>query len=150
MLSRVVRVVPSCDLWTSSGSMSAGRRPPRRSGYATWTSTRRKRIAKADLERLMTEADASREYRLPRQMAATTSPVDGMMATIMTRLDSYQAGPDGLVDVTDPDFLSRTEMAGRRQALEYARFLPDRVPGYEHTSLAAMRSCLGIRETRRA
>jgi hypothetical protein len=40
-------------------------------------------------------------------------------------------------------------MEGRRQALEYARFLVDRVPGYENASLIALSSQIGIRETRR-
>ena len=38
-------------------------------------------------------------------------------------------------------------MAGRRQALEYARFLVDRVPGYEHASLVALSTQIGVRET---
>jgi len=40
-------------------------------------------------------------------------------------------------------------MEGRRQALEYARFLVDQVPGYERASLVAMSSQIGLRETRR-
>ena len=40
-------------------------------------------------------------------------------------------------------------MEGRRQALEYARFLIERVPGYEQASLIAFSSQIGIRETRR-
>jgi hypothetical protein len=68
----------------------------------------------------------------------------------MTRLDSVRHGPDGsLVTATDPWFLSEAEMAGRRQVLEYVRFLRDRVPGYEAASLVAMGTGIGIRETRR-
>ena len=40
-------------------------------------------------------------------------------------------------------------MEGRRQALEYARFLKDRVPGYERSSFAGFGVQIGIRETRR-
>ena len=40
-------------------------------------------------------------------------------------------------------------MAGRRQVLEYVRFLRDRVPGYERASLVAMGTGVGVRETRR-
>jgi hypothetical protein len=40
-------------------------------------------------------------------------------------------------------------MEGRRQALEYARFLHDRVPGYENADLAGFGVQIGIRETRR-
>ena len=40
-------------------------------------------------------------------------------------------------------------MAGRRQALEYARFLVDQVPGYERARLVALGTQVGVRETRR-
>jgi len=40
-------------------------------------------------------------------------------------------------------------MAGRRQALEYVRFLVDRVPGYERARLIAFSTQIGVRETRR-
>jgi hypothetical protein len=40
-------------------------------------------------------------------------------------------------------------MEGRRQALEYVRFLVDRVPGYADASLAALSTQIGVRETRR-
>ena len=46
-------------------------------------------------------------------------------------------GDGGVKNATDPEILSRAEMEGRRQALEYARFLVDRVPGYENASLIA-------------
>jgi hypothetical protein len=68
----------------------------------------------------------------------------------MTRLAPTATTPDSrLVNATDPDFLTTAEMAGRRQALEYARFLVDRVPGYERASLVGFGSQLGVRETRR-
>jgi hypothetical protein len=53
------------------------------------------------------------------------------------------------VNATDPELLSRAEMEGREQALEYVRFLRDRVPGYEQASLASFGTQIGIRETRR-
>jgi hypothetical protein len=40
-------------------------------------------------------------------------------------------------------------MEGRRQALEYVRFLVDRVPGYEHAALGTLSTQIGVRETRR-
>jgi len=71
-------------------------------------------------------------------------------ATVMTRLDSNRRDDDGrIVDATDPWFLTEAEIAGRRQALEYARFLRDRVPGYESASLVALGTGIGVRETRR-
>jgi FAD dependent oxidoreductase len=63
------------------------------------------------------------------------------MMTNMTRV----AG----VDATDPDALSKAEMEGRRQALEYTRFLIDKVPGYEKAELGGFSTHIGVRETRR-
>ena len=54
-----------------------------------------------------------------------------------------------MVNATDPGLLTEAEMAGRRQALEYARFLVDKVPGYERARLVALGSQIGVRETRR-
>jgi FAD dependent oxidoreductase len=54
-----------------------------------------------------------------------------------------------MANATDPELLSRAEIAGRRQALEYARFLVDRVAGYERASLVALGTQIGVRETRR-
>jgi hypothetical protein len=68
----------------------------------------------------------------------------------MTRLPSTGRDADGrLISATDPEFLTAAEIAGRRQAVEYARFLVDRVPGYERASLVAIGTQIGIRETRR-
>jgi FAD dependent oxidoreductase len=54
-----------------------------------------------------------------------------------------------VVNATDPVLLTEAELAGRRQALEYVRFLVDRVPGYERARLAALSTQVGVRETRR-
>ena len=112
---------------------------------------RRRAIPKAVLHQLMAEAAESGDYDLPRREGSDhVTPVDGMIATVMTRLDSYRRAPDGrIVNATDPWFLTEAEMAGRRQALEYVRFLVDRVPGYECASLVALGTQIGVRETRR-
>lgn len=112
---------------------------------------RRRTITKRALHALMDEAVGSGAYDLPRRDGSDhVTPVDGMVATIMTRLDSYRRDIDGrIINATDPWFLTEAEMAGRRQALEYVRFLRDRVPGYERASLVALGTQLGVRETRR-
>jgi len=112
---------------------------------------RRRTVAKADLHALMAAAAESGTYDLPRREGSDhVTPIDGVTATIMTRLESTRPGADGrIVNVTDPWFLTEAEMAGRRQALEYARFLVDRVPGYEQASLVALGTQVGVRETRR-
>jgi hypothetical protein len=112
---------------------------------------RRRAVSKTVFHALMAEAAESGAYDLPRREGSDhITPVDGMIATVMTRLDSYRRDPGGrIVNATDPWFLTQAEMAGRRQALEYVRFLVDRVPGYERASLVALGTQVGVRETRR-
>lgn len=111
---------------------------------------RRATVTKDDLHERM-RAAAGDGYDLPRREGSDhVTPIDGVTATIMTRLEPNEPGPGGrLVNTTDPAFLTAAEIAGRRQALEYARFLVDRVPGYERASLVALGTQVGIRETRR-
>lgn len=111
----------------------------------------RKAVSKDEVHALMAEAAESGEYELPRREGSDhITPVDGMTATVMTRLDHVRRTGDGrVVNATDPDVLSEAEMEGRRQALEYARFLVDKVPGYEDAALIALSSQIGMRETRR-
>ena len=112
---------------------------------------RRRSIPTAEFHRRLTDAAESGDYDLPRREGSDhVTPVDGMIATVMTRLDSYRLADDGrIVNATDPWFLTEAEIAGRRQALEYVRFLVDRVPGYERASLVSLSTGIGVRETRR-
>ena len=111
---------------------------------------RRRAVSKAEFHELMSNAAASGDYDLPRREGSDhITPIEGTTATIMTRLDSYRREGDTIVSVTDPDFLTAAEIAGRRQALEYVRFLVDRVPGYERAHLIALGTQIGVRETRR-
>jgi hypothetical protein len=112
---------------------------------------RRRTIDKAEFHRLMAEAAESGDYDLPRKEGSDhITPVDGVTATVMTRLASYERRADGtVINATDPEFLTQAEMDGRRQALEYVRFLVDRVPGYERAALGTFSTQIGVRETRR-
>jgi hypothetical protein len=112
---------------------------------------RRREITKDDLHALMVAAAEAGEYDLPRREGSDhITPVDGMIATVMTRVDQVQTDDPGNVrNATDPAVLTAAEIAGRRQALEYARFLTDRVPGYENARLVALSTQIGLRETRR-
>ena len=111
---------------------------------------RRGTLSKSALNALMAEASSSGAYDMPRREGSDhVTPVEGVTATIMTRLESFRRDDDRVVNATDPDFLTAAEIAGRRQALEYVRFLTDRVPGYEHASLATLGTQIGVRETRR-
>ncbi len=111
---------------------------------------RRRSIDKAGLHALMEAAAESGEYELPRREGSDhITPIDGMTATIMTRVEHVEEKDGVVVNAADPEILTRVEMEGRRQALEYARFLIDKVPGYESASLVALGSQIGLRETRR-
>jgi hypothetical protein len=54
------------------------------------------------------------------------------------------------VDATDAVQLSAGEVEGRRQVIEYLRFLRAEVPGFERADLIDVGTQLGVRETRRA
>jgi glycine/D-amino acid oxidase-like deaminating enzyme len=53
------------------------------------------------------------------------------------------------VDATDAWQLSAGEVEGRRQVIEYLRFLRAEVPGFERAELIDVGTQLGVRETRR-
>jgi ribulose 1,5-bisphosphate synthetase/thiazole synthase len=111
---------------------------------------RRRGVDRAALHALMADAAESGAYDLPRREGSDhPTPIPGVTATIMTRLAPTGDAAGRTINASDPDFLTQAEMAGRRQALEYVRFLVDRVPGYEHASLVGMGIQLGVRETRR-
>ena len=44
-----------------------------------------------------------------------------MMATNMTRVQSFESSGGKFRNATDPDLLTSAEIEGRRQALEYLR-----------------------------
>lgn len=111
---------------------------------------RRKTIDKSGLHALMAQAAESGDYALPRREGSDhITPTPGVMATVMTRVTPERRDGDVVVNATDPDVLTAAEVEGRRQALEYARFLTDRVPGYETASLVGLSTQIGLRETRR-
>lgn len=107
-------------------------------------------ITKDELHGLMSEAAASGDFQLPRTEGSDhITPIDGVTATVMTRIDQIEIRSGSLANATDPGILTRAEIEGRRQALEYVRFLVERVPGYAHASLGALSTQIGLRETRR-
>lgn len=111
---------------------------------------RRKAISKQEFHRLMAAAAESGKYRLPRKEGSDhITPVNHMTATIMTRLPSFCRRGEEVINATDPHLLSDAEIEGRRQAIEYIRFLRDCVPGYEQAQLSTFGFQIGVRETRR-
>jgi hypothetical protein len=110
----------------------------------------RKKITKEQFHALMSAAAESGQYRLPRKEGSDhITPVDHMTATIMTRLPSYFKKGETVVNATDPQLLTDAEIEGRLQAIEYIRFLRDKVPGYEKAQLSTFGMQIGVRETRR-
>jgi glycine/D-amino acid oxidase-like deaminating enzyme len=103
---------------------------------------RARAVKKDELHALMQAAIESGAYDLPRKEGSIhVTPLPGVMATNMTRVME--------VDPTDVEQLSRAESEGRRQALEYFRFLKERVPGYAGAALANLSTQIGVRESRR-
>lgn len=99
-------------------------------------------VKKDALWTLMEEASSSGDYKLPRlEGSVHITPYRGIMATNMVRMT--------IEDPTDPVALSKAEMEGRIQAMEYHRFMKDRVPGYEDSVLLNFSTYVGIRESRR-
>jgi hypothetical protein len=84
----------------------------------------------------------SGDYRLPRREGSThVTTAPGVQFVHMTRVAH--------LDPRDPLALSVAEREGRDQAMEYARFLRDCVPGYADAQVTWMARRIGIRESRR-
>jgi hypothetical protein len=99
-------------------------------------------VKRPQLEEMMKSANLSGQYRLPREEGSVhITPLPGVVATNMTRVAN--------VNATDPVQLTQAEVEGRKQALEYVRFLRTEVPGYERAYLINFSTQIGIRETRR-
>ena len=99
-------------------------------------------LSRAAFVEKLKEAAASGNYDLPRKEGSVhITPIPGVMATILTRVS--------VADPTNPWDLTRAETEGRRQALEYERFLRDFVPGYKDARIVAFSTQIGVRETRR-
>lgn len=104
--------------------------------------SRARQVTKKQLWNMMAEAVHTDGYHLPRlEGSVHITPYEGIMATNMVRMK--------VDDPTDPIQLSSAEIEGRRQALEYHRFLRERVPGYEKSVLLNFSAHLGVRESRR-
>jgi hypothetical protein len=111
------------------------------------------RLANVDVERAMqttesalhmkmAQAAASGDYDLPRAGGDIfRTPLPGVIATNITRMSG--------VDPTDPIQLTQAEIEGRQQAMEYARFFCEQIPGYEKAYLAGLATQIGVRESRR-
>jgi len=95
----------------------------------------------------MDAAEATGEFRFPRRGAILRPqkhPYEWRVNVTQLR------NPDGsATDGTDARSLSAGEIEGRRQIVEYLRFLRTCVPGFEEAYALDIAPQLGIRETRR-
>lgn len=78
---------------------------------------------------------------LRRDGSVHATTVEGTQFVHMTKVAE--------LDPRDPRALTKAEISGRLQAVEYARFLRDRVPGFEHADIGWLARRIGIRESRR-
>ena len=107
----------------------------------------RAREAPGTIPALMEQAEARGEFRFPRKGAIVRpqkNPVEWRVN--VTQLKSADGSA---IDGTDARQLSAGETEGRRQVVEYYRFLKTCVPGFERAYLVDIAAQLGVRETRR-
>lgn len=103
---------------------------------------RAKQVKHAELVALMKSANASGDYRLPREDGSWhITPHPGVIQANMVRVPG--------VDPTDPFAVTQAEIEGRRQTGEYVRFLKGKVPGFENAYLLKTSDHIGVRESRR-
>jgi hypothetical protein len=110
----------------------------------------RKSVSKQEFHARMAQATQSGQYDLPRREGSDhATPIPGVMATNMTRVQSFAAADGSFRNACDPELLTSAEIEGRRQALEYLRFLKAEIPGYAKAELVAFGTQIGVRESRR-
>ena len=96
---------------------------------------------------LMEAAERSGEFRFPRRGAIVRPQKHaGEWRVNVTQLRNADGSA---VDGTDARALSAAEFEGRRQAVEYLRFLRAKAPGFGRAYLLDLAPQVGIRETRR-
>lgn len=95
----------------------------------------------------MEEAEAKGEFRFPRR-GVIVRPQKHAYEWRVNVTQLRNADGDA-VDGTDAVSLSAAEVEGRRQIVDYLRFLRAKVPGFENAYVLDIAPQVGIRETRR-
>ena len=99
-----------------------------------------------NLKSLIAEANASGKYTLPRKAGIIRpQPHESEWRANLTQISRDGAPVDG----SDWIDLGYAEVEGRRQAVEYFKFLKDMVPGFAKSYMLEIAPQIGIRETRR-
>ncbi|MEO5845574.1 MAG: FAD-dependent oxidoreductase [Caldimonas sp.] len=96
---------------------------------------------------LMDAAEAAGDFRFPRRGAIVRPQRHG--GEWRVNVTQLKNADGSAVDGTDARSLSAAEVDGRRQAIDYLRFLRTGVPGFESAYLLEIAPQVGIRETRR-
>ena len=110
----------------------------------------RKKFSRQAFHERMAEAARSGKYDLPRREGSDhVTPIAGVMATNMTRVQSFEKEDGQFRNACDPELLTTAEIEGRRQAMEYLRFLKEQIPGYSKAELISFATQIGVREGRR-
>ena len=95
----------------------------------------------------MDEAERAGDYRFPRRGAIVRPQKHAYEWRV--NVTQLRNADGSAADGTDAWSLSAGEQEGRRQIVEYLRFLRERVPGFEAAYALDIAPQLGIRETRR-
>jgi len=96
---------------------------------------------------LMDAAEASGEFRFPRRGAIVRPQKHAYEWRV--NVTQLRNADGSATDGTDARSLSAAELEGRRQIVDYLRFLRLRVPGFEAAYALDIAPQVGIRETRR-
>lgn len=104
------------------------------------------KVSPGHIEEMARDAVAAGAYDLPRThmfLFPQPHPEEGLMnVTRVLRADGTTPNTAYIRDLTE------AEIAGRRQITEYARFLVERVPGFQNARVVETAAELGIRQTR--
>jgi FAD dependent oxidoreductase len=98
------------------------------------------------IDRLMSEASGN-GYRFPREGAIVRPQKN--TSEWRVNVTQIRNSEGRAMDATDALQLSAGEIEGRRQVLEYFRFLKNEVPGFENAHVVEIAPQVGIRESRR-
>ncbi len=99
------------------------------------------------IPRLMEEAEAAGDFRFPRRGAIVRPQKHAYEWRV--NVTQLRNADGSATDGTDARSLSAAELEGRRQIVDYLRFLRTRVPGFADAYALDIAPQVGIRETRR-
>jgi hypothetical protein len=109
------------------------------------------RMGGVDVERMPTRDEINRLYRDSKGRGEVTIPREDVLWFPTTRKGEIHFNTTRIirVDGTKAEDLTRAEVEGRRQMAEMAKFLKEKVPGFEGAYLSSSGTEIGIRESRR-